>query len=72
MDWDAVDPLYAGRPEEFVAARNALAKALRASGDKAAAAEVAKLRRPTASGEPPCVHRPVTGRDRRVLPTLAR
>ena len=47
MDWDAVDPLYAGRPEAFVAARNALAKALRAAGDKAAAAEVAQLRRPT-------------------------
>ena len=47
MDWDALDPLFEGRPDAFVAARNALAKDLRAAGDKAAAAEVAKLRRPT-------------------------
>jgi hypothetical protein len=39
--------LYAAAPDEFVAARNALAKALRADGQKAEAAEVAKLRRPT-------------------------
>jgi hypothetical protein len=49
MDWDLVDPLYAGPPEEFVAARDALAKRLRADGDRATAAEVAKLRRPTAT-----------------------
>jgi hypothetical protein len=47
VDWEAVDPLYDRRPEEFVAARNALAKELRAAGDRAAAAAVAKLRRPT-------------------------
>ena len=39
--------LYAAAPDEFVAARNALAKALRADGQKAEAAEVGKLRRPT-------------------------
>lgn len=38
--------LYAAAPDEFVAARNTLAKALRAGGQKAEAAEVAKLRRP--------------------------
>jgi hypothetical protein len=41
------DGLYALPPDEFTAARNALAKELRAAGDKAAAAEVAKLRRPS-------------------------
>lgn len=49
MDWDAVDPLYDRRPEEFVAARNALVKELRAAGEREAAAQVAKLRRPTAT-----------------------
>jgi hypothetical protein len=44
---DVADPLYAVPPDEFVAARDALAKQLRADGDKAAAAVVAKLRRPT-------------------------
>jgi len=39
--------LYALPPEEFTAARNALAKELKAAGDKDAAAEVAKLRRPS-------------------------
>jgi hypothetical protein len=38
--------LYAVPPGEFVAARNAAAKELRAAGDKDAAVEVAKLRRP--------------------------
>ena len=46
---DAADALYDLPPEEFVAARNALAKELRAAGDKHAAAVVAKLRRPTAT-----------------------
>ena len=44
---DVADPLYALPPSEFVAARGQLAKQLRADGDKAAAAVVAKLRRPT-------------------------
>jgi hypothetical protein len=41
------DALYELRPEDFTAARNALAKELRAAGDKASAAEVAGLRRPS-------------------------
>jgi hypothetical protein len=45
---DVADPLYALAPSEFVKARDALAKELRARGDKASAAVVAKLRRPTA------------------------
>ncbi len=44
---DAADPLYALPPAEFVAARAALAKELRAAGDKDVAAVVAKLRRPS-------------------------
>lgn len=44
---DDVDDLYALAPEEFVAARDALAKRLRADGDKDAAAAVKKLARPT-------------------------
>jgi hypothetical protein len=44
-----VDDLFTAAPEEFVAARNALAKSLRASGQKEAAAEIAGLRRPTVS-----------------------
>jgi hypothetical protein len=39
--------LYSLPPEEFTAARNALAKELKAAGDKDGAAEVAKLRRPS-------------------------
>lgn len=39
--------LYGVRPEEFTAARNALAKQLKADGRKDDAAVVAKLRRPT-------------------------
>lgn len=39
--------LYGVRPEEFTAARNALAKQLKADGRKDEAAVVAKLRRPT-------------------------
>ncbi|HSL10639.1 MAG TPA: hypothetical protein VLA82_04935 [Actinomycetota bacterium] len=38
--------LYASPPEDFVASRNALAKQLKADGDAATAAVVAKLRRP--------------------------
>jgi hypothetical protein len=42
-----VDELYAVRPEEFVAARSALVKQLKAEGRKDDAAAVAKLRRPS-------------------------
>jgi hypothetical protein len=42
-----IDALFAGPPDEFVAARDALAKALKAEGEKDAAAEVKALRRPT-------------------------
>jgi hypothetical protein len=44
---DVADQLYSLPPSEFVAARGALARELRAGGDKATAALVAKLRRPT-------------------------
>jgi hypothetical protein len=40
------DDLYLVEPQQFVAARNELVKRLKASGDKAEAAAVAKLRRP--------------------------
>ena len=43
---DEVDALYTGDPDEFVAARDALVRELRKT-DRAAAASVAKLRRPT-------------------------
>src|SRR4051794_33762768 len=43
-----VDSLLTVPPDEFVAARNALAKSLRAAGRKQEAAAVAALRRPTA------------------------
>jgi hypothetical protein len=46
---DDVDALYAADPDEFVAGRQALVKRLKAEGDKAGAAEVAGLRRPTAA-----------------------
>ena len=46
---DDVDALFAADPDGFVAARQALAKRLKAEGDKAGAAEVAALRRPTAA-----------------------
>jgi hypothetical protein len=39
--------LYALPPDDFTAARNALAKDLKAAGDKDGAAEVSKLRRPS-------------------------
>ena len=48
VPWVDRDGLYSLPPEEFTAARNALAKELRVSGDKAAAAEIATLRRPSA------------------------
>jgi hypothetical protein len=41
------DDLYAVEPEEFVAARDAVVRSLKAAGDAAGAARVAKLRRPT-------------------------
>lgn len=44
---DAVDDLYSLPPGEFTAGRDALAKRLKADGDKDGAAEVKKLRRPT-------------------------
>ncbi len=46
-DVDGVDLLYRGEPDAFVAARDRLAKELRAGGDREAAAAVRKLRRPT-------------------------
>ena len=42
-----IDELYGLPLDEFTAARNALAKRLRADGEKAAAAEVAQLRKPS-------------------------
>jgi hypothetical protein len=44
---DPVDALYAGDLEDFVAARDALAKELRAAGDRDGAAAVKKLAKPT-------------------------
>ena len=44
---EGVDELYGLDPNDFVAARNDLAKGLKKGGDKALAAEVAKLKRPT-------------------------
>lgn len=44
---DATDELYGLDPNDFVAARNDLAKRLRKEGDRELAGEVAKLRRPT-------------------------
>lgn len=46
---DLADSLYAGDPGAFVAARDALAKSLRASGDREGAAAVKALRRPSVS-----------------------
>lgn len=43
-----LDELFAAEPSDFVAARAALVKRLRQGGDREAAAEVAKLRKPTA------------------------
>lgn len=47
FDRPEVDALYALDPAEFVAARNALAKELKAAGEAALAAEVGRLRKPT-------------------------
>jgi hypothetical protein len=44
-----VDGLYGAPLEEFTALRNELAKELRGSGDRAAAEEVGRLRKPTAA-----------------------
>ena len=44
-----LDPLYREHPDGFVKARDALAKELRAGGDKAGADRVKKLRRPSAA-----------------------
>ena len=43
----ALDELFTTPPEDFVAARNGLAKALKAAGQKDDAAEVTALRKPT-------------------------
>ncbi len=47
MHDDATDHLYGLDPTDFVLARNELVKRLRKEGDKAGAAEVAKLKRPS-------------------------
>ncbi len=44
-----LEPLYREPPEEFVAARDALARELRDEGERDAAAKVKKLRRPSQS-----------------------
>ncbi|MCU1690787.1 MAG: hypothetical protein JWN20_2715 [Jatrophihabitantaceae bacterium] len=44
-----MDRLYAGAPEDFIGARAQLARQARSDGDTATAAEIAALRRPTAS-----------------------
>jgi hypothetical protein len=44
---ERIDELFAVAPEEFVAARDALANELRSEGDGRGAADVKKLRRPT-------------------------
>lgn len=46
---DAADALYGAPLDAFVAERKRLADELKAAGDKAAAAEVAKLRKPSVS-----------------------
>jgi hypothetical protein len=46
-DVDGVDQLYELEPGQFVAARDRLARRLRAGGDREAAGAVKKLRRPT-------------------------
>jgi hypothetical protein len=46
---DELDELYALPPAEFVAARDALAKRLKAEGDAEGAKEIKALRRPTAA-----------------------
>jgi hypothetical protein len=49
MPPDPADSLYEALPAEFVAARNALVKSLRAQGQRAEADRVSKMARPTAS-----------------------
>ena len=50
MDFDTVaDELYAGEPAEFISARTAAVKAAKADGDKALAARIGELRKPTAA-----------------------
>jgi hypothetical protein len=44
---EEIDALFQLQPDRFTAARDDLAKRLRESGDKASAAEVRKLRKPT-------------------------
>jgi hypothetical protein len=44
---ERLDALYRERPEAFVAARNAMVKELRATGDRDEAGRVGKLRRPS-------------------------
>lgn len=46
---DRIDELFGLAPEEFVTARNRLAKDLKSAGDTEGAAAVRKLRRPTAA-----------------------
>jgi hypothetical protein len=46
---DALDELYRGPPEDFVAGRDKLASELRAAGDRDEAQRVKKLRRPSAA-----------------------
>ena len=46
---DELDALYGLAPEEFVAARDALARRLRKEGRREEAAEVAARRRPSAA-----------------------
>ncbi len=46
-DVDGVDQLYELEPGQFVAARDRLARALRAAGDREAATAIKRLRRPT-------------------------
>ncbi len=45
----ALDELYRGPPEDFVAGRDKLASELRAAGDRDEAQRIKKLRRPTAA-----------------------
>ena len=49
MTSDPADSLYETPPAEFVKARNALVKSLKAQGDRAEAERISKLARPTAS-----------------------
>ncbi|MGV3758916.1 MAG: hypothetical protein ACO1PW_05150 [Actinomycetota bacterium] len=46
---EVAKPLYDLRPEEFVAARDALVKELRAAGERGEATAVKALRRPSAA-----------------------